>query len=192
MKGSALAAILAALVATCVANPPSNVLRFEVEEQPRVARLRDYKFSNCLPADKEAGVITSLAFKPDPLVFPGPLNVSFEVTFKQEIQAPLKGELYLGKKIGSTWIKVPCIGKIGSCTYDDICDLLSGVSECPDPFVAAGVPCNCPFEKKTYKLPNAGFSVESALFPPGDYHAQANLTMGDTVVGCYDIMATFE
>merc|ERR1712213_220250 len=159
--------VLAALALCAVSLPSDNVLRWQIEDGAKYT-LTGYKFSNCLPADKENGVISSLVFKPDPLVFPGPLSV----TFKEEIKAPLKGEVVLHKKVGSTWIKIPCIGKIGSCTYDDVCDLLSGISECPSSFVNAGIPCNCPFEKKTYTLPGADFTVEAAVFPAGDYHAQ--------------------
>ena len=62
------------------------------------------------------------------------------------ITIAVQAQVYLGKKVGSTWIKIPCIGNIGSCTYDDLCELLAGVT-CPDPFVSAGVPCQCPFRK---------------------------------------------
>ena len=55
--------------------------------------------------------------------------------------------VYLGKKVGSIWVKVPCIGEIGSCTYDDLCSILSMIPECPDPFTSNGVPCQCPFKK---------------------------------------------
>ena len=55
-------------------------------------------------------------------------------------------DLVLERKVGSAWIKIPCIGDIGSCTYDDLCETLSG-AECPDPFVDNGVPCKCPFLK---------------------------------------------
>ena len=42
-----------------------------------------------------------------------------------------------------------------------------------------------------YNLPTASFDVETDIFPSGDYHGQANLTVNNEVVGCYDILATF-
>ncbi|XP_076446775.1 ganglioside GM2 activator-like [Babylonia areolata] len=192
MKGF-LAASFAALLAGCIALP-SSVLFFEVEsevQQMKKVQLQTFEFVNCLPKDKEMFVIDSLSLKPDPLSFPGPLDVSFDATVKDTINSPLRAVVYLGKKVGSTWIKIPCIGQIGSCTYDDLCQILSTIPECPPAFVSAGVPCQCPFNKGSYKLPQASFDVEAALFPPGDYHGQANLTMNGQVVGCYDIKATF-
>ncbi|KAL8604031.1 hypothetical protein ACOMHN_024856 [Nucella lapillus] len=189
MKGLVVA-MCAALVACCI-GLPSSVLRFEIEA-PQKLRVGTFKFTNCLAPAKELLVINSLTLTPDPLVFPGPLSVSFDATVKSTIDTPLKAVVYLGKKIGSTWIKIPCIGNIGSCTYDDLCQVLSGIGQCPDPFVKAGVPCTCPFKAGSYKLPSASFDVESAIFPSGDYHGQANLTMNGQAVGCYDIMVTFE
>jgi len=172
---------------------PADVHNFQVAQKDRPAvRLQKYAFTNCLPQDKEIMPIASLVFTPDPISFPGPLNVAFQLAVKSDVDAPLKGKVYLGKKIGDTWVKIPCIGNIGSCTYDDVCQLLSGIGQCPDPFVAAGVPCQCPFKKGNYKMPGASFDVEVSVLPTGDYHLQGNLTYNDAVVGCYDIMATFE
>ena len=186
MKGLVLAT-LAAIIACTIGVP--SVVRFSSEQQK--VRLQTFKFTNCLPKEKEEAVVNSLSFTPDPLHFPGPLDVSFDVTIKKNIGSPLKAVVYLGKKLGSGWIKIPCVGQIGSCTYDDFCEILSAITECPDPFVAAGVPCKCPFNAGSYKLPQASFTVEVALLPPGDYHGQANLTMNGDIVGCYDILATF-
>merc|ERR1711917_1884 len=178
--------VLSALVAAAVALP--NVVHWE-QEAP--VQLKSYSFRNCLPANQELGYISKLEFGPDPIVFPGPLTVSFTVDIKETLDAPLKADVYLGKKVGSTTIKIPCIGNIGSCHYDDLCALMSTIQQCPDPFVAAGVPCYCPLKKATYNLPTASFQVDAAVFPAGDYHAQANLTYSGKTVGCYEIMATF-
>ncbi|KAK7097292.1 ganglioside GM2 activator-like isoform X2 [Littorina saxatilis] len=183
--------VVFAALAACTIGVPS-VVRFAVNNEYRQnVRLQTYSFKNCLPADQEMGVVSRLVFSPDPLSFPGPLNVSFAIDVKSTVSAPLKGSLYLGKKIDNTWIKVPCIGQIGSCSYDDVCALLSGIPGCPQPFVDAGIPCQCPFQKGSYNLPVASFDVNTAVFPPGDYHLQANLTYNNQPVGCYDIMVTF-
>ena len=44
------------------------------------------------------------------------------------------------------WITVPCIDNVGSCTYDNVCDLLVTFA-CPPPFKKYGIPCSCPFAK---------------------------------------------
>lgn len=50
------------------------------------------------------------------------------------------------KKVGFLWIEVPCVDNVGSCDYEDLCAELPfppGVP-CPEPFLALGLPCNCP------------------------------------------------
>ncbi|KAL8604030.1 hypothetical protein ACOMHN_024855 [Nucella lapillus] len=189
MKGLTVS-VFAALLACCI-GLPSPVVEYEVKV-PQKRRVRTFKFSNCMAPASEMCVVNSLVLQPDPLVFPGPLSVSFKATFKDKIDTPLKAVVDLYKKFGSSWIKIPCIGQIGSCTYDDLCQILSGIYQCPDPLVKAGVPCKCPFAKNVYSLPLTTFNVDSDVFPPGDYHGQAHLTMNGQAVGCYDIMATFE
>jgi len=187
---SAVLVVLVALVSCTIGLP--NVRRFSIDEKhQKPVQLKSWKFTNCLPTAKEVMIADPVTFGPDPLVFPGPLSVAFTVNFTADVDSPLKTSVYLGKKVGSSWVKVPCIGQIGSCTYDDLCDILSTIGECPGPFSDNGVPCMCPFKKGSYTLPTSNFDVESAIFPPGDYHGQANLTMGATVVGCYNVLATF-
>ena len=81
------------------------------------------------------------------------------------INIGVQAQVYLGKKVGSTWIKIPCIANIGSCTYDDLCELLAGIT-CPDPFVSAGVPCQCPFRKVRLHYPK--IVVHSGLWDSHD------------------------
>ena len=63
-------------------------------QYPQDVRLQSFKFTNCLPASKEIMVVNSLSFLPDPLVFPGPLNVSFSINMKSTVDAPLKVTVY--------------------------------------------------------------------------------------------------
>jgi len=44
------------------------------------------------------------------------------------------------------WITVPCIDNVGSCTYDDLCNIMTQFG-CPAPFKEYGIPCRCPFAK---------------------------------------------
>ena len=47
---------------------------------------------------------------------------------------------------GSEWIDVPCIGKLESCHYDDICIGLTKL-KFPKSFTENGDPCQCPFDQ---------------------------------------------
>lgn len=57
-------------------------------------------------------------------------------------------DLKIWKKLLIFWIGVPCIGNVGSCTYDNVCPLLP----CPPSFVENGIPCQCPIPKVCYRL----------------------------------------
>ena len=50
------------------------------------------------------------------------------------------------KKVGFFWVDVPCVDKVGSCDYEDIClDIPFPPGQpCPEPFLTLGLPCNCP------------------------------------------------
>ncbi|CAL1535895.1 unnamed protein product [Lymnaea stagnalis] len=157
----------------------------------KVPGLKTYKYVNCGNPSTDLANLLQLVIGPDPLTFPGPLNVQFSVNIKTLVDAPIKGQLLLAKKVGDSWLKIPCVGIIGSCTYDDVCALLALISECPPQFVTAGVPCQCPFQKGSYTLPTAEFDVEIPLFPAGDYHAVANLTRNADSISCVEIFATF-
>lgn len=54
------------------------------------------------------------------------------------------------KALGDLWIQLPCIDRMGSCTYDDVCSMLDEVippgTPCPEPLLTDGIPCHCPFK----------------------------------------------
>ncbi|XP_048244083.1 ganglioside GM2 activator-like [Haliotis rufescens] len=135
-------------------------------------------------------IVTNLVFSPDPLVFPGEFNVSFQAELKIDVPNNLKAQVQLSKRVGSQDVPLPCVANIGSCVYDDLCSILSGVV-CPREFVTAGVPCKCPFKAGTYNLPVATFRVFAAFLLPGVYTFVVNLTHGDIYLGCYKLVATF-
>jgi len=179
------------LVLACVA----MVLAAEKPGPQSQTRLGTFEYWNCLLTDNYTAVVNSFNVQPDPMVLPGPLNVSFDVLVRARVHGPLRAHVYLGKKIadGQPWEKLPCKNQIGSCIYPDLCKLLAGIDKCPEPFLAAGIPCKCPFHKNTYRLSGGKFNMTSPAFlPPGEYNLAANLTMGDRFVGCYAGLFTFQ
>ena len=48
-----------------------------------------FSFTNCLPDYQQLVVVNSLPLGPDPLVLPGFLTVSFNVTFKARLFLPV-------------------------------------------------------------------------------------------------------
>jgi hypothetical protein len=63
-----------------------------------------------------------------------------------------KASVLIEKSILGKYIKLPCIDNVGSCYYDDLCQLLNQISQCPDPLVAAGIPCQCPFKSVSQSI----------------------------------------
>lgn len=45
------------------------------------------------------------------------------------------------------FVEIPCIEDLFTCNYTDVCELMDQIVQCPDPLVAAGIPCQCPITK---------------------------------------------
>lgn len=60
-------------------------------------------------------------------------------------------ELTVEKHIAGFWVKIPCVDNIGSCTYDNFCNILEMLipieEPCPEPLHTYGLPCHCPFKE---------------------------------------------
>ncbi|GFS19259.1 ganglioside GM2 activator [Elysia marginata] len=204
MSCAAFLAVVVAASAAVFVSGKDDVVTFKIDKklhplfadstsvlkQGSAPQLQNYVFKNCGDPKTDLAKVGSIVLGPDPVVFPGPLTVSFQVNITKTLDAPLKGQVVLEKKLGSSWIKIPCIGVIGSCEYSDVCDLLKN-AQCPPPFVAKNIPCKCPFSQGNYALPSSKFVVEVPVFPAGDYHAHGNLTSNGQQVACVDLFVTF-
>ncbi|CAC5387244.1 GM2A [Mytilus coruscus] len=137
------------------------------------SQINGFKWKDCGSA---AGKISTLNISPDPIQFPGTITVSVGFTLNTTLDRPLAMDVLWYKKSGSTYIKIPCIGMVGSCTYNSVCSILADV-QCPDPLVQHGIPCQCPFKKNTYNLPATDFEVDAAFLPEGDYHINAIMSV---------------
>lgn len=137
--------------------------------------------------------IKSGSISPDPVPLPGTITVSVNLTLTKTIKAPLKAKVTLQKRVGKLNVTIPCVDNIGSCTYDDLCELIPYQSECPRPLSTYHIPCQCPFAKGNYylppyefDLPDPGGNVPSWLVS-GEYHGKAILTDADgDHAGCYE------
>ncbi|GAB1601740.1 ganglioside GM2 activator-like [Argonauta hians] len=135
--------------------------------------------------------IKGLTLGPDPLVFPGTLTVGFALDLTDDFVDSLSGSVEMYRKLGASYIKIPCIGNIGSCTYDDLCSLMSQIQQCPQPFIDNNIPCQCPFKKNSYKMPDSQIDVDAAVVPPGDYKAIVHLNHKGKGAGCLQVTASF-
>ncbi|CAG2248451.1 GM2A [Mytilus edulis] len=146
-------------------------------------RVESFTWKNC--GGNGFGV-SDLSLTPDPLEFPGTIHLAMKAYFNTTIQSPLPTTLLIEKEIEGKYIKIPCIDNFGSCTYDDLCELLDEAN-CPDPLVKAGIPCQCPFKPAQYTLPTSDFDVETSFFPSGGYHMKGSIGMNGKTAGCLEI-----
>ncbi|KAH0509915.1 ganglioside GM2 activator [Microtus ochrogaster] len=157
----------------------------------RPPRLSSFSWDNC-DEGKDPAVLKSLTLQPDPVVVPGDVIVSAEGKTTVPLVSPQKVELVLEKEVAGFWVKIPCVEQIGSCTYEDFCQLLDlyippGES-CPEPLHSYGLPCHCPFKEGTYSLPTSNFTVPDLELPgwlsTGNYRIQSILSSGGKRLGC--------
>ncbi|XP_046558341.1 ganglioside GM2 activator-like [Haliotis rubra] len=153
-------------------------------------RLTTFSVKNCGNPATEAGKLVTLQVTPDPIQLPGEIGVAFALNIYRAVQSPLKTSVQIKKRVTSNWITIPCINQFGTCDYDDFCEILDMIPECPQPFIDNNVPCQCPFNQGNYTLPKTQFEVDASFLPAGDYFGQLNMTMNNAPVACYQVYLT--
>ncbi|XP_007941827.1 ganglioside GM2 activator [Orycteropus afer afer] len=186
MQASILIAVVLLLVGPAT---PARVLR---------KRLGMFSWDNC--DEKDPAVIRSLTLEPDPIPVPGNVTVSAEVKTSVPLEFPQKVELTIEKEVAGFWVKIPCVEQIGSCTYDDFCNVLDTFippgESCPEPLHTYGLPCHCPFKAGTYSLPKSDFMLPDLELPgwlsTGNYRIQSILSNKNKRLGCVKITASLK
>ncbi|CAF3399443.1 unnamed protein product [Rotaria sp. Silwood1] len=117
--------------------------------------------------------LLNVTINPYPIKIPG--SISIEVSFhtNQDLTNPIKAEVALHRKILFSYISLPCISGIGSCTYDDLCTL------CPQ--------CGCPLRAGDHALtiPITIYIDSWAL--AGNYQGQIVVQTNSGEKGCVKI-----
>ena len=101
----------------------------------------------------------NLSLSPDPIVVPGNVTVAVNVVLKENLTSPIKMIVTIKKKVLVFYVPIPCTDGFGSCTYNNICSLISE-TKCPKPFVDQKILCKCPIEARNYTLPATEFEVK--------------------------------
>ncbi|XP_036608836.1 ganglioside GM2 activator [Trichosurus vulpecula] len=160
-----------------------------------LGQVSDFSWENC-DGGQDPVVITSLEVEPVPISIPGSVTVGMETRTNILLTSPLKTVVTLEKEMTpGFWLPIPCVKKIGSCTYRDICETIDTFippgEACPEPLRTYGLPCHCPFKKGTYSLPKTSFQIPPVKLPPslssGNYRAQIVLSNSDARLGCFKI-----
>ncbi|KAK9518544.1 hypothetical protein VZT92_023850 [Zoarces viviparus] len=153
-----------------------------------------FDWKNCGAPDAPA-VLKTLTVSPDPIVIPGDLQASASGSTTVELSAPLAVNVTLEKEVAGFWVKVPCVEEVGSCHYEDLCDLLTQLvppgQDCPEPLHTYGLPCRCPFKAGSYSLPESDFYLPFMDLPSwltnGNYRLQGVLGLQDKQLGCLQV-----
>ncbi|OWF52489.1 Ganglioside GM2 activator [Mizuhopecten yessoensis] len=109
--------------------------------------------------------VNSATVTPFPVVVPGNVDVAGNLDVLKNITGPLQMHLSVQRKFLGLWVTVPCVSNVGSCTYDDVCSMLSssfslnGAPNCPAQLSNEGLPCNCPFAEGRYTMNQEHFKI---------------------------------
>ncbi|XP_041653270.1 ganglioside GM2 activator-like [Cheilinus undulatus] len=158
------------------------------------AQVLGFDWKNCGKPDAPA-VLESLTVSPDPISIPGDLTASASGSTTVELDSPLSLSVVLEKEVAGFWVKIPCLDDLGSCHYEDACDLLNQVippgQDCPEPLHSYGLPCHCPFKAGSYSLPQSDFYLPDMDLPywltNGHYRVQGVLGSEGNELGCLKI-----
>jgi len=146
-------------------------------------------WKNCGPLNDPIQVLLILV-APDPVIIPGNFTVALSLNSSTELTRPITVSILAERKAGPFFVKIPCIDKVGSCTYADVCD--DWAKFCPEYLEKYGFTCTCPMPPKSFVITDAGFSVDSVVKPEllGDYRVTADLSTTDGHAGCVQIELT--
>ncbi|XP_028315550.1 ganglioside GM2 activator [Gouania willdenowi] len=167
--------------------------RFNLNQR-RQTQIFSFDWNNCAGPDAPA-VLKSLSVAPDPILIPGDVTASASGSTTVELKAPLSVNVTLEKEVAGIWVKVPCLENLGSCHYEDGCDILDQLippgQDCPEPLHSYGLPCHCPFKTGSYSLPQSNFFLPKLDLPywltNGNYRVQGVLGALGKELGCLKV-----
>ncbi|XP_072251264.1 ganglioside GM2 activator [Leuresthes tenuis] len=180
-------------VVAAVLQPQVNCTSFSLKKV-RNLQVQGFDWKNCGQPDVPA-VLKTLTLSPDPIAIPGDLTASATGSTSVELAAPLSLNVILEKEVAGFWVKVPCVEELGSCHYQDACDILNQLippgQDCPEPLHTYGLPCRCPFKAGSYSLPQSDFYLPYVELPywltNGNYRVQGVLASQGKELGCLKV-----
>ncbi|GAB6030947.1 GM2 ganglioside activator [Chamberlinius hualienensis] len=148
--------------------------------------------------------IVHLSVSPDPIIIPGPLQITTKFFIPESLGPPNKynAAFKVEKRMGTSWYTIPCLAGFGSCQYNDVCNALNELTtttlqSCPQALSRNEIPCQCPFHQGEFVLNNGifplNFNVPAAIID-GEYHLNVNLRQHNnpTNLLCFDVWFTLK
>jgi len=135
--------------------------------------------------------VNSIEFSP----YPPNLSQGFKVTYDVDILRSVGGKIDIHvnlkrKVMWVLWIPIPCSGLIGSCTHNDICNLMNTKEELCVMLAMLGLPCRCPWNAQKLSGSNgiAPHDLGAARsFVTGDYWLKAEVTRDGHSLACIEL-----
>nr|XP_053645883.1 ganglioside GM2 activator-like [Cherax quadricarinatus] len=156
--------------------------------------LRNFQYRCC------GGSWYHLCFEsgPDPRPLNGNITLDLNCLVTETANAPISADFEVERRIFWLWVKIPCLDGLGSCHYNDVCEVIPfpPSEPCPDPFPRFKLPCRCPALKGHYIVKNSTFSVPGIVsYLPswlisGDYYVHGVAYKNSTRLGCYSVYAS--
>jgi len=181
--------VLAALVLVAV----SALEPWEMQPLEKLDPI-NFTITNCGDPNTDLVVIKSAVLNTPMPVHEGDyLSGSFDVQIVSDLQT-LSASFVVEKQMTAhSWIKVPCLGKVGSCSYDDFCAFVADLptDHCQTLF---GQDCKCPFKANEVKRDNAKFGPIPAIpsMLSGNFRITINAmeTTAQKRAACYVLTAS--
>lgn len=99
-----------------------------------------------------------------PILHPGPMPFTLVAKSIREIRGKVKSTLSIKRTVNGITLPISCYLSngiyVGSCTYDDLCELMKSVlgyseTNCPQNLIDNNIDCTCPF-----KLPARDLDID--------------------------------
>ncbi|KAK3774972.1 hypothetical protein RRG08_009326 [Elysia crispata] len=187
LAGQTSGTLLSDMVSTL--NKHIEVIKGPSEFRKLPAKLDGFKFINC-GNKTDLGEISNIAISPDPLRKKANVSFSFEAFVKADvIGKPIALNSTLEAFLDDQWRLLPCYGYIGSCMFDNICDIISEF-DCPQVLLKQGIHCKCPYYHGRYYLPTTDFYLEDGFYPTS-YRIRLELSHNALRVACAQVSFVF-
>ncbi|GFO48857.1 ganglioside gm2 activator [Plakobranchus ocellatus] len=163
-----------------------DVFRASIQHaENKESRVNKFVYNNCGHPETDVFNLTSIIVRPDPIKLPGKVTLGASFAFRETATSPIRLQVEMDVRSGDQWQKLPCIEQVGTCTYDDICELLaSQIPQCKS--------CQCPFPKGNYSFPATTVDIPLPLVPPGDYRIKAVFTNAEKPGACIELIISFD
>jgi ganglioside GM2 activator len=117
------------------------------------------------------------------------IKVSGSLSTEVNLIGPVKASVSLKRSVWGIWIPVPCTKKLGSCTYNNLCDYGYPQNKtCPEVFLKNNVPCRCPLLKGNYTImPTFDMPTKESSMLTGTYSGKIVTTQNGVLLSCYNI-----